>query len=52
MKVVLFTFADSEEELSKETLSYKAVIITGELANEVMSKANDQTGFELVAVDV
>ena len=52
MERVLFTFADAEEELSKETLNYRAVIITGELANEVMSKADGQTGFELVAVDM
>lgn len=49
---VLFTYADSEEELVKESFDYRAVIITGELASEVMSKANDQIGFDLIATEM
>ncbi len=48
----LFTFANADEELVKADYEYRAVIITGELASEVMSKANDQTGFELAAVEM
>ncbi len=48
----LFTFANAEEELAKATFEYRAVIITGALADEVMSKANDQTGFESAAVEM
>lgn len=52
MDRVLFTFANVEEELAKADFEYRAVIITGELASEVMSKADDQIGFELVAVEM
>lgn len=48
----LFTFANAEEELAKADFEYRAVIITGELASEVTTKANDQIGFELVAVEM
>ena len=48
----LFTFANAEEELAKATFEYRAVIITGELADEVMMKANDQTDLEIVAAEM
>lgn len=52
MERVLFTFSNAEEELAKADFKYRAVIITGEMASEVMAKANDQIGFELVAVEM
>ncbi|BAX79628.1 hypothetical protein [Labilibaculum antarcticum] len=52
MQRELFTFANVEEELAKADYDYRAVIITGELASEVMSKANDQIGFEVAAVEM
>ncbi len=48
----LFAFANVEEELSKAPYNYRAVIITGELASQVMTKANNQIDFELVAVEM
>ncbi|MBN2596646.1 MAG: collagen-like protein [Marinifilaceae bacterium] len=48
----LFTFANVEEILSKETFNYRAVIITGELANQMTSKANDQISFEAAALEM
>lgn len=52
MQRELFTFANGEEELAKGTFQYRAVIITGELADEVMENADNQIEFEAAALNM